>query len=105
VIIPDWNELNPRPTCTYVLATTSVQAIAFRRKLETVAPVYGLFLNTAKSISTISLLISTMMKTIKPMLVTTSRMIESGLVHPKSAPKLINTFKASIVMIKMTKPV
>ena len=47
--------------------------MAFNKKLETVAPVYGLFLNTEKSISTISLLFSTLMNTIKPIIVTTAK--------------------------------
>ena len=89
--IPAWNELNPRPTCTYVLATTSVPAIPFNRKLEAVAPEYGLFLNTEKSISTISLLFSTLMNTIKPMITTANKPSERALVQPKSA-SVINKY-------------
>ncbi|MNP84334.1 hypothetical protein D3C76_1836010 [compost metagenome] len=54
--------------------------------------------------SAISFLFSTLKKTIAPIIVIIARIIEIGLVQPKSAPNVIRTFKAIMITIKIAKP-
>ncbi|MOA66446.1 hypothetical protein D3C78_1932080 [compost metagenome] len=56
-------------------------------------------------IRAIFLLFSTLKKIKAPAMVITTRTIEIGLVQPMSAPKVIKTFNAIMMTMKIAKPV
>ena len=58
--------------------------MALSRKLETVAPVYALFLNTAKSTKTTSFPFSKLTKTINPIMVIAKATSDLIFVQPQS---------------------
>src|SRR3954470_5466777 len=80
-------------------------ATPFSKKFETVAPVKYLFLNKEISINPLALDVTCFINNQPPITVTANNVNEIGLVQPKSAPRVIKTFKASITKIKKARPV
>src|SRR3954471_767661 len=79
-------------------------ATAFNKKFDTVAPVKYLFLNKETSINPLDFPFTIFKNTQPPVTVTAINVNEIGLVQPKSAPRVITTFKETITRIKITKP-
>src|SRR3954468_16939550 len=82
----------------------SAPATAFSKRFDKVAPVKYLFLNKETSINPLDFPFTIFKNIQPPMTVTAISVNEIGLVQPKSAPRVITTFKATITRIKITKP-
>src|ERR1051325_4601075 len=101
---PDCREESPAPCCTRASATSSVPAAPLSRKLESVAPVYVLFLNRVRSTKPLALPDSTLKKTNAAMTNTTASAIIVGFSQPSAAPCPMTMFTATMAMIKAAKP-
>src|ERR1044072_6555051 len=101
---PDCNEDNPAACWTSDSATSSVPAAPLSRKLESVAPVYALLLNSFRSTKPSGLRDSTLKNTTTATTKTTASVITTGFNHPRADPCPMTMFTATIAMMKEVKP-
>ena len=97
VSIPAFCAVIPPPTCTSIIATISIPAVALSRKFEIVAPVYVRFRNSAKSTKPLRAACSTRTnRTAKTTLAPPSQ-VPVRLVHPMSLPWVARTWSDTIM--------
>src|SRR5678816_4122866 len=101
---PDCREDNPAPCWTSDSATSSVPAAPLSRKLESVAPVYVLLLNSLRSTKPSGLRDSTLKNTTAATTKTTASVITTGFDHPRAEPCPMTMFTATIEMMKEVRP-
>src|ERR1041384_3302334 len=101
---PDCNEDSPAACWTSDSATSSVPAAPLSRKLERVAPVYVLLLNSRRSTKPSELRDSTLKNTTAARTKMTASVITTGFTHPRAEPCPMTMFTATIAMMKDVKP-
>src|SRR6185369_198034 len=101
---PDCNDDSPAACWTSDSETSSVPAAPLSRKLESVAPVYVLLLNSRRSTKPSALLDATLKNTSAATMKTTASVITTGCNHPKAGPCPMTMFTATIAMMKEVKP-
>src|ERR1051325_11007099 len=101
---PDCNDDSPAACWTSDSATSSVPAAPLSRKLESVAPVYVLLLNSLRSTKPSGLRDSTLKNTAAASTKTRASVMTTGFNHPRAEPCPMTMFTATIAMMKDVKP-
>src|SRR6185369_12298093 len=100
---PDCNDDSPAACWTSDSETSSVPAAPLSRKLESVAPVYVLLLNSLRSTKPSALLDSTLKNTSAATMKTTASAITTGCNNPKVEPCPMKCFNATNAIMKEEK--